>query len=72
MCFGNVSICEKTMSKLFSTSFYRSSIVKVIDGRYKKHKGFTFSYITREQFNKYKEESPNLCYGDFFNFKGGK
>lgn len=72
MCFGNVSICEKTMSKIFSTSFYRSSIIKVIDGRCKKHKGFTFSYITREQFNKYKEESPNLCYGDFFNLKGGK
>lgn len=72
MCFGNVSICEKTMSKLFSTTFYRSSVVKVIDGRYKQHKGFTFSYITKEQFNKNKEKSPNLCYGDFFNLKEEK
>lgn len=66
LCFGNVSICGRVMSELYDKKFHSSRIVKTIDEINKKHHGFTFSYISREQFNKNKDESPDKCYGDYF------
>lgn len=66
MCFGNISICEKIMNETTLKKFYRSSIAKTIDGRYKQTNGYTFSYISKKQFNIEKEKFPDLCFGDFF------
>ncbi len=41
-------------------------ICNVCNGKSKSHLGLTFQYITKEQFNTIKSQSPKLAYGDFF------
>ena len=62
-CFLNRSVCAR-----FSESVFGFRIPQGSTGgdfvRGKKYNGLTFKLITLEQFNKIKEESPELCFGD--------
>ena len=64
MVFGNISILKEVFKTDLNINIPKS-IDKVLKGTQKSSKGFTFQYITKEEFNKYKEEC-HQCYGDFF------
>lgn len=64
--FGSLFLCESVMSEIYNLKFLHSCIIQVLSGKNAKHKGFTFQYITREEFNRIKTESPELAHGDFF------
>ena len=47
-----------------------SKRLKVCIGRNITYKDHNFSFVTQEEFNRVKSESPEKCFGDFFNLKG--
>lgn len=64
--FGSITICREQMNKLTGMKFYTGNIIGTADGRYEQHHGFTFSRITKEEFNTYKTQNPNKAFGDYF------
>ena len=54
------------MNKLTGKKFFTGNILGTADGKYKQHQGFTFSRITKEEFNEYKSQYPNKAFGDYF------
>jgi hypothetical protein len=71
-CFGSVTICSVNSELLFGRKFETTVISKTLNGKIKslnskkQGKPIHFQYITREEFNKVKSESPELAFGDFF------
>jgi len=63
--FGSLQLCKNTMQDITGLQFSHGNIRGTITGRYSHHHHFTFSYITREEFNNYKTIGCQ-CYGDFF------
>ena len=47
-----------------------SKRLRVCIGRKITYKDHNFSFVTQEEFNRVKSESPEKCFGDFFNLKG--
>ena len=64
--FGNVSLTKKTMEQITGLKFSISNILGTISGKYSQHHHFTFSYISKEEFNNVKDKSPNYAFGDLF------
>lgn len=64
--FGGINICVKEMMQLTGYKFNHGSILCVLNGNQKHHHHFTFSRITKEEFNTYKSEHPDKAYGDYF------
>lgn len=64
--FGGINICVKEMMKLIGCKFNHRSILCVLNGKQSHHHHFTFSRITKEEFNEYKSEHPDKTYGDYF------
>lgn len=64
--FGSIAACREYMNKLTGKKFFTGNILGTADGKYKQHQGFTFSRITKEEFNEYKSQYPNKAYGDYF------
>jgi hypothetical protein len=52
---------------IFGEHINQSSLDEVLKNKYSHTHNLHFQYITREEFNKIKSESPELAYGDFFN-----
>ena len=44
-----------------------SKRLRVCIGRNITYKDYNFSFVTQEEFNRVKSESPEKCFGDFFN-----
>jgi hypothetical protein len=71
-CFGSVSICSKLSESLFMIKLETTVISKTLKNKIKslnskkQGKPIHLQYITREEFNKIKQESPELAFGDFF------
>lgn len=65
--FGSISLCREQMNKLTGMKFFTGNILGTADGKYKQHHGFTFSRITKEEFNTYKSQNPDKSFGDYFN-----
>lgn len=63
--FKNVYLCESLSNDIFGVSMYKNSVIYNLS-KNKPYKGFTFEYISKEQFNKIKQESPELAFGDSF------
>ena len=63
--FGKISICEEMSNKLFGYKINHCSIKKVVDNIQKNTHNLHFQYITREEFNTIKTQSPELAFGDF-------
>lgn len=67
-CFGTSTICVKSLAEKEIYSNRQNIEYNLKTGKSPVH-GLTFSYITHEQFNKIKTESPAKAYGDFFNLE---
>lgn len=67
----NISYHDSTVNFIdyyynkYQMKLHYESIRQCLVGKKELYKGFTFQYITREEFNKYKQEGRQ-CYGDFF------
>lgn len=64
-CFNSISLCERLSSELFGVTLSNKNMARQIKLG-KPYKGFLFRYISIEEFNKLKQESPELCFGDSF------
>lgn len=65
MYFEHAELCEKLSYDIFNMKMNDEGIRKsIIDNR--KYKGYTFKYVTQEEFNTAKEKSPEFVFGDFF------
>lgn len=64
--FGNVSIATRKMSYFTGDNFSHTNILGTLAGKYSHHHGFTFSYISREEFNNIKNNEPDRAFGDLF------
>lgn len=63
--FSSIAKCEKVSEQLFGFKLTNKNMSRQIKLG-KPHKGLLFEYISKEQFNKMKQESPELCFGDSF------
>lgn len=64
--FGSITICKERMNELTGFYFSHSNIVGTITGKYTHHHHFTFSYVSRKEFNANKESHPESTFGDKF------
>ena len=64
--FNTLKTCEKLSDKLFGAHLLTSCLCVVCKGKNKDTKGFHFEYITKQEFNRIKQETPELAFGDFF------
>lgn len=64
--FGSITLCKNQMHELTGKKFAIGNILGTIDGRYSHHHHFTFSKVTKEEFNIYKTENPDKAFGDYF------
>lgn len=64
--FQSIALCEKISEQIFGIKLTNNNMSRQIN-KNKKHKGYTFKYVTKEEFNNAKKEFPNNCFGDFFN-----
>lgn len=67
-CFGTITMCETELNNR-GLDVDRRNIDRNAKTSKCKVQGLTFSYITHEQFNKIKSESPDKAFGDFFNLE---
>lgn len=58
--------CEIESDKLLGRHLSSSNIRKVLSGERHHTGSFTFSYITRSEFNRIKSKTPEKAYGKFF------
>lgn len=61
-------MCDKLSQKIFGVHLKNNNMSRQIKLN-RPHKGYLFEYITTEEFNKRKEESPELCFGDSFYYR---
>lgn len=66
MYFGSITICANKMEEITGNKFQQGSIIKTITGTYSHHHHYTFSYISREEFNSQKINFPDRTFGDLF------
>ena len=64
--YGSPTICVKALEEKIGIYVDRRNIERNLKTGKSPVRGLTFSYITHEQFNKIKTESPDKAYGDFF------
>lgn len=64
--FGSIQICKQKMNELTGHKFFHRNIIGTMTGEYSHHHHFTFSKITKEEFNTYKSENPDKAFGDYF------
>ena len=64
-CFKSISLCDKLSEEIFGVKLTNRNMSRQIK-RKSPHKGLLFEYISKEEFNKRKQESPELCFGDSF------
>lgn len=58
--------CEIESNKLLGKHLLSQNIRKVLAGERYHTGNFTFSYITRSEFNQIKRKTPEKAFGDFF------
>ena len=66
--FGSPTVFEKVSENIFGYKISNHAPINILLGKQKdtKREHFTFSYITREEFNKTKDEYPEMAFGDKF------
>lgn len=64
-CFKSITLCEKISEEVFGTHVSNKNMARQIKAK-RPQNGFLFKYISAEEFNKRKKESPELVFGDFF------
>lgn len=68
LVFGSPTVFEKYSNDIFGYKMVASTPFKIINGEQKntKRDHFTFSCITREEFNRIKNEYPERAFGNIF------
>ena len=69
LAFGNETILRKVFKNKFSISLQRSNIHKCLTGERNHTHNLTFKYITKQEFNEYKNKFPEKSYGECFEDK---
>ena len=64
-CFGGLSLIESESEKIFGVKILRSCVCVALKNN-KQTYGYTFKYITREEFNHQKDINPDMTLGDKF------
>ena len=64
--FGNNAIASRELEKTLNECVSANNISRVLSCKRKSYKKYTFSYITRSEFNQHKIEIPNKTFGDLF------
>ena len=64
--FKNSRILQNVSSEIYNIRLNYKNVWAVCNGKQYTTKGLTFAYITRSEFNKVKEQSPEKAFGDFF------
>jgi hypothetical protein len=64
-CFKTISLCEKLSEEIFGFKLSNKNMSRQIKMN-KPYKGLLFRYISWEEFNKVKQESPALVFRDYF------
>lgn len=64
--FGNNAIASREFGKILNEDVSPNNISRVLLGERKSYKRYTFSYVSRLEFNQKKIESPNKTFGDLF------
>ena len=63
--FGNYTICSEIFNKR-NVNIHKNNILSVLNKKCKTCNGYTFCYISREEFNYQKKNNSSFVYGDFF------
>ena len=63
--FGGLSLIESESEKIFGVKILRSCVCVALKNN-KQTYGYTFKYITREEFNHQKDINPDMTFGDKF------
>ena len=68
MVFGSPTVFEKYSNDIFGYKIAASTPFKIINGEQKntRRDNLTFSYITRDEFNRIKNEYPERAFGNIF------
>ena len=66
LAFGNETIVKKTFQDKFNILLQRSIIHKCLIGERKHTRNLTFKYITKQEFNDYKNKFPDKSFGEYF------
>ena len=64
-CFGSLALIESESKKIFGNKILKSCVCVALKNN-KQTYGYTFKYITREEFNYQKDINPNKTFGDKF------
>lgn len=66
--FGSIGICSQIMKEKYNTLSDRGAILAIINGSRVSRTGYTFQYITKQEFNQIKQDpkTAHLAYGDLF------
>ena len=64
--FSSMNYCSCNSEQILKKRLNNKTIYNVLKGVQLKTKGFTFQYISRQEFNTIKSQSPELAFGDFF------
>ena len=64
--FFNRKILQEMSENVIGIHIDGRSAQSVARGIYKQIKGFTFKYISKSEFNRIKQVTPELAFGDFF------
>lgn len=64
--FNTLKTCERLSNELFGTHILTSCLCVVCKGKKDATKGFHFKYITKQEFNEIKRNTPNKAFGDYF------
>ena len=64
--FRNAKLLEKLSNELYGVSLDSRNISSVCHGKQKTSKGFSFKFITRQEFNNIKIEYPAMAFGEEF------
>lgn len=66
LAFGNETIIRKVFEDNFNIKLQRSLIHKCLTDERKHTNKLTFKYITKQEFNDYKNKFPNRSFGEYF------
>lgn len=66
VAFGNETILRKIFKDVFNISLQRSNVHKCLTGERNHTHNLTLKYITKQEFNEYKNKFPEKSFGEYF------
>ena len=69
IAFGNETILRKVFEDKFNISLQRSNVHKCLTGERNHTHNLTLKYMTKKEFNEYKNKFPEKTFGEYFEDK---